>query len=137
LPEKVPDPVDTGKRSGQGSGSFSGGGLPEKVPDPVDTEKGSGTFSAQAAAQKMSQTPPREMEPDPSAQKMSQTRAAQIAPVPFERPSKKQVKAGVRRLLAANVDRKVVQGLRAEALSGRLSRAQWQAMLNELLGTGM
>jgi hypothetical protein len=110
----------SGASTGSGQVSFSGGSLPEKVPDPVvaGAGKGSGTIS---------RIQPREMEPDPSAQKTSQTLAH-----PAERPSGKQIKAGIRRLIDAQVDRKAVESLREQAKSGTLTREQFFERVEEL-----
>jgi hypothetical protein len=91
--ENVPDPVgaSAGASDDKGSGTFSGKQPPEKEPDP--------------AAQKMSQTPPREKEPDPAPPVVSSV----------ERPTNKQIKIGIRRLIGMQIDRKVVNALEAQA----------------------
>jgi hypothetical protein len=51
---------------------------------------------------------------------------------PAERPSGKQIKAGIRRLIDAQVDRKAVEALREQAKSGALTREQFFERVEEL-----
>jgi hypothetical protein len=120
--------LGTGQGSGlkEGSGCFYRGSMREKVPDPggASAGKGSGTFYSQTTAQKMSQTPEPEKEPDPAPPVVSSV----------ERPTNKQIKIGIRRLIGMQIDRKVVNALEAQARSGRMSRAEFVRRIEQMMG---
>jgi hypothetical protein len=72
----------------------------------------------------MSQTPAPETQPDPAPAVLHR----------FERPSTKRIKAGLQLVARAGHGKRVCESLRQEARSGRLSEAEFNAKVGQLVG---